>query len=130
MKVVSIDALKVCGFSSRHRAGLQPSSSVFTIHGALPHAGIERAVGAFSSFHIRYVETLLVGACGAFAWFYLLEEPDDDDAAEAEQGEPAEDVDEGPVEGLALELLVEHGLGRVGGVGFAEESGERVGSGG
>ena len=56
---------------------------------------------------------MLVGSGGGFAGFYFFEEPDDADAEEAEEGEPAEDVDEGPVGGLALELLVERGLGGV-----------------
>ena len=34
------------------------------------------------------------------AGFYFLEEPDQDDAGEAKEGQPAEDVDEGPVGGL------------------------------
>ena len=62
----------------------------------------------------------LVGAGGAFAGFYFFEEPDDAYAEEAEEREPAEDVDEGPVGGLALELLVDRGLGGGEGVGVAE----------
>jgi len=60
--------------------------------------------------------------------FYFFEEPDDAYAEETEEREPAEDVDEGPVGGLALELLIEAGLGRIGGIGFAEVAGERRGS--
>src|SRR5665213_3195038 len=41
----------------------------------------------------------LVGAGGAFAGLDFFEEPDGDDADEAEDGGPAEDVDEGPVGG-------------------------------
>ncbi len=63
-----------------------------------------------------------MGAGGGFAGFYFFEEPDDADAEEAEEGEPAEDVDEGPVGGLALELLIERGLGGGEGVGGAEGS--------
>jgi hypothetical protein len=66
----------------------------------------------------------LVGGGGGFAGFYFFEEPDDADTEEAEEGEPAEDVDEGPVGGLALELLIEAGLGWGGGVGFAEVASE------
>src|SRR5229473_2700217 len=65
-----------------------------------------------------------MGSGGGFAGFYFFEEPDDAYAEEAEEGEPAEDVDEGPVGGLALELTVEGGCGRVCGVGFAEVGGE------
>jgi hypothetical protein len=43
----------------------------------------------------------LVCAGGWFAGFYFFEEPDDAYAEEAEEREPAEDVDEGPVGGLA-----------------------------
>ena len=55
----------------------------------------------------------LVGAGGGFAGFYFLEEPDDSYAEETEEGEPAEDVYEGPVGGLALELPVHRRLGGV-----------------
>ena len=58
---------------------------------------------------------VLVGAGGRFAGFYFFEEPDYAYAEEAEEREPAEDVDEGPVGGLALELLIEPGLGWIGG---------------
>src|SRR5258707_2512091 len=68
-----------------------------------------------------------VGAGGGFTGLYFFEEPDDAYAEEAEEGEPAEDVDEGPVGGLALELLIEGGCGGVGGVGFAEVGGEGLG---
>ncbi len=59
-------------------------------------------------------------AGGGFAWFDLLKEPDEDDAAHAEDGEPAEDVDEGPLQRLATELLVELDLRGQLGVGCAE----------
>ncbi len=52
-----------------------------------------------------------VGSGGGFAGFDFLEEPDAADAGEEDDGEPAEDIDEGPVEGLSLELLVEEALG-------------------
>jgi len=68
----------------------------------------------------------LVGSGGAFAWFYFLEEPDDDDAGEAEEGEPAEDVDEGPGGGLAEELVVEGGAGGEEGVVGAHGGSEGV----
>ncbi len=61
-----------------------------------------------------------MGSGGGFAGFYFFEEPDDAYAEEAEKGEPAKDVDEGPVGGLALELLVECGLGWGESVGGAE----------
>ena len=57
-----------------------------------------------------------MGAGWGFAGFYLFEEPDDAYAEEAEEREPAEDVDEGPERGLATELLVECGLGGIDGV--------------
>lgn len=60
---------------------------------------------------------------------YLLEEPDHDNAGEAEQREPAEDIDEGPTERLALKLPVEHGLRWMSSVRVTEEAAERVGSG-
>src|SRR5438445_3128032 len=69
----------------------------------------------------------LVGSGGGFAGFYFFEEPDDAYAEEAEEGEPAEDVDEGPVGGLALQLQIESGLGGIGGVGLAEVAGEAAG---
>src|SRR5258708_27634698 len=69
------------------------------------------------SFQLR-----LVGAGGGFAWFYFFEEPDDAYAEEAKEGEPAEDVDEGPVGGLALQLLVECGLRRTERVVGAEDA--------
>src|SRR5258708_9952669 len=74
------------------------------------------------SFQLR-----LVGAGGGFTGLYFFEEPDDAYAEEAEEGEPAEDVDEGPVGGLALELLIEGGCGGGGGGGFAEGGGEGLG---
>jgi len=45
-------------------------------------------------------EVGLVDAGGGLAGFYFFEEPDEEDAGYAEEGEPAEDVDEGPVGGL------------------------------
>ncbi len=47
------------------------------------------------------VDGMLVGSGGRLAGFYFFEEPDDAYAEEAEEREPAEDVDEGPVGGLA-----------------------------
>ena len=38
----------------------------------------------------------LVGSGRRFAGFYFFEHPDGEDAAEAEEREPAEDIDEGP----------------------------------
>ena len=61
-----------------------------------------------------------MGAGWGFAGFYFFEEPDYSYAEEAEQREPAEDVDEGPVGGLAAELLVDHCLRGGEGVGWAE----------
>ena len=49
----------------------------------------------------EYIDTSLVGAGGGFAGFYFFEEPDYAYAEETEEREPAEDVDEGPVGGLA-----------------------------
>ncbi len=66
----------------------------------------------------------LVGSGGGFAGFYFLEEPDDSYAEEAEEGKPAEDVYEGPVGGLALELTVEGRLRGGEGIGGAEGIGE------
>ena len=68
-----------------------------------------------------------MGSGGGFAGLYLFEEPDDSDAEEAEEGQPAEDVYESPVSGLTLELLVKEGLGGVGGVGCAEVASYCVG---
>jgi hypothetical protein len=57
---------------------------------------------------------------GFFAGFDFAEEPDQAEAEEAEQGGPAKDVDEGPEQGLAAELLVDlalcsgRGVGRIG----------------
>ena len=42
----------------------------------------------------------LVDSGWGFAGLYFFEEPDGADAGDAEDGEPTEDVDEGPVEGL------------------------------
>ena len=58
----------------------------------------------------------LVGAGWGLAGLHLFQEPDDADADETEKREPTEDVDEGPESGLATELLVEGGLGGIGGV--------------
>src|SRR5271168_871441 len=66
----------------------------------------------------------LVGAGGRFAGLYFFEEPDDADAEETEEREPAEDVDEGPVGGLALELVVHRRLGGGECVGFAKVAGK------
>ena len=44
---------------------------------------------------------------GAAARLDFFEEPDESDAAEAEQGDPSEDVDEGPEERLLGEFAVE-----------------------
>src|SRR5580704_5337281 len=68
----------------------------------------------------------LVGSGGAFAGLYFFEEPDDADAEEAEEREPAEDVDEGPVGSLTSELLVERGLGGAQSVGVTEPAGEKL----
>ncbi len=53
---------------------------------------------------------VLVDAGWGLAGFYFLEEPDEEDAGDAEQGEPAEDVDEGPVGRLLGQHLVEGAL--------------------
>ncbi len=79
-----------------------------------------------TSFIVRRTNEGLVGSGGGFAGFYFFEEPDDSYTEEAEEGEPAEDVDEGPVGGLAAELAVESGLGGREGVGGAEVGGEEV----
>ena len=63
---------------------------------------------------------------GTAARFHLFEEPDDNDAAEAEEREPAEDVNKSPIERLALKFPVEHRLRWVGSIGMAEESAERL----
>ena len=76
-----------------------------------------------SGMTIKRRETL-VGACGGFAGFHFLEEPDDDHAEEAEEREPAKNVDEGPCGGLALKLLVEAGLRGGEGVGVSIVGGE------
>jgi hypothetical protein len=62
----------------------------------------------------------LVSSGGAFAGLHLFEEPNDADAEEAEQREPAEDVNKGPVGGLAAQLLIHRRLGGGKGVGSAE----------
>src|ERR1700761_7022302 len=67
-----------------------------------------------------------MSAGGRLAGLDLLEGPDDSDAHEAEQREPAEDIYEGPECGLAAELLIERGLGRGCGVGRTEGVGECV----
>src|SRR5438552_4139791 len=64
----------------------------------------------------------LVGSDGGLAGFYFFEEPDDAYAEEAEEGEPAEDVDEGPGRGLALELQIKRRLGGSEAVGRSEGS--------
>ena len=67
-----------------------------------------------------------MGAGGGFAGLYFFEEPDDSYAEEAEEREPAEDVYEGPVGSLTLELAVEGCLRRSEGVGGAEGVGEEL----
>jgi hypothetical protein len=42
-----------------------------------------------------------------FARLHLLEHPDDEDAEEAEKGEPSEDIDEGPVRSLTQKLTIQ-----------------------
>src|SRR6185437_183455 len=63
---------------------------------------------------------------GTAAGLHLFEEPDHNNAAEAEQRQPAEEIDERPVERLALELSIDHGLRRVRGVVWTEESRQSV----
>ena len=71
-----------------------------------------------------------MGGGGRVAGVDFFEEPGDGKAEEAEQGEPAEDIDEGPEGGLAVEFAVEQGLGGMEGVGWAEGVGECVAGGG
>src|SRR5258707_6906850 len=61
----------------------------------------------------------LGGSGGGLAGLYFFEEPGYADAEETEERKPGEDVDEGPVGGLALEFHVETRLCRFGVVGFA-----------
>ena len=79
-----------------------------------------------SAFRIKWARRMatrlaqLMGAGGGFsAWLDFLKQPDQAYAAEAEQGCPAEDVYEGPEEGLAADLLVYLGLGPDGAAGSA-----------
>ena len=44
---------------------------------------------------------------GFFTRLYFLEEPDDSDATEAEQSDPAEDINEGPEKRLLADLLID-----------------------
>ena len=46
-----------------------------------------------------------------FAGFHFFEEPNDADAEEAEEREPTEDVNKGPVGGLPAQLLIHRRLG-------------------
>lgn len=54
---------------------------------------------------------LMRGGGGFAAGLDFFEEPDEGDAAEAEQGDPAEDIDEGPEARLLEDLLVDLGVG-------------------
>src|ERR1017187_1207349 len=68
----------------------------------------------------------LVSSGGRFTGLDLLEQPGDRQADEAEDREPAEDVDEGPESGLTSELLIEKALRRGEGVARAKGVGKRV----
>ncbi len=86
--------------------------SALGLHGACnpglrPGLGCGRAFGAQQGQMLRggkcYAVAFArnsVGAGWGFAGFYFFEEPDDAYADEEDDGEPAEDVDEGPFEGL------------------------------
>ena len=59
--------------------------------------------------HPKLIADLMCASGGATARLDFFEEPDESDAAEAEQGDPSEDVDEGPEERLLAEFAVELG---------------------
>src|SRR5947209_8120419 len=61
-----------------------------------------------------------MGAGRRFAGLDLAEGPDDENANEAEQRKPAEDVDERPEGSLARELAIEKRLRRVQRIGRAD----------
>ena len=64
------------------------------------------------------------------AWLDFLKQPDESYAAEAEQCDEAEDVDEGPEEGLPADLLVDLGLRSDVSGGWPEPVAEEPGDGG
>ena len=91
---------KVALRSLRKDRQLQEQPQVFRLH----HSQIARVVSARMTDFLAGVDVVIRGLVGSgrgFAGLYFFEEPDYAYAEEAEEGEPAEDVDEGPVGGLA-----------------------------
>jgi hypothetical protein len=85
------------------RIGL--ASQNFVILSAAKNPRISHCRGIPKQGH-TISKSALMGPGRGFARFYLAQEPDYGYAEEAKEGKPAEDVNEGPERGLALELLV------------------------